>query len=74
MTQIPWGSRKLCSHLVGSVGPGAADLKTLEAAGELLRGEISKLVEGQGECVLSLGVLLHVLLDQNLVVRVHLGN
>ena len=56
------------------VRPGAADLQSLEAAGELLRGEISKLVEGQGECVLSLGVLLHVLLDQNLVVRVHLGN
>ena len=57
---------------MGLVGLGAADLQSLEAAGELLRGEVSELVERQGEGVLSLGVLLHVLLDLDLVVGVHL--
>ena len=57
---------------MGLVGLGAADLQSLEAAGELLRGEVSELVERQGEGVLSLGVLLHVLLDLDLVVSVHL--
>ena len=54
------------------VGPSASDLHSLDAAGELIRSEVGELVEGQGEGVFSLGVLLHVLLDQNLVVRVHL--
>ena len=57
---------------MGLVGLGAADLQSLEAAGELLRGEVSELVERQGEGVLSLSVLLHVLLDLDLVVSVHL--
>ena len=59
-------------YLVGLVGLGAADLQSLEAAGDLLRGEVSELVERHGEGVLSLGVLLHVLLDLDLVVGVHL--
>ena len=54
------------------VGHGATELQSLEAAGELLRGEVGELVQGQGEGVLSLGVLLHVLLDKDLVVGVHL--
>ena len=57
---------------MGLVGPSAADLQSVEAAGELLLREVSELVEGQGEGVLSLGVLPHVLLNLDFVVGVHL--
>ena len=46
--------------------------QTIEAAGELLRGEVGELVERQGVAVLSLSILLHVLLNTGLVVLVHL--
>ena len=65
-------SRPITSYLVKRVRTGASQLQSLEAARELLSGEVGELVERQGEGVLALGVLLHVLLHQNLVVGVHL--
>ena len=67
-----WCFLPVDTYLVGGMRPSAADPHTLKESGKLLRSEISELVDGQGVAVLSLSVLLHVLLNNGLVVCVNL--